>query len=107
SPDTYPVDGIIDALIQQLPRSTRRFGFDTAGTPFAALPGTSSVYSQGYEHFTLSTFCDGYVIQGSLSAYAGVTPIPNFVNATNLDRARIGGPNINDRTYTVHDFARS
>jgi hypothetical protein len=85
----YAADGVIDALMRSLPPELRRVGFDTHGTPFGELTGKTAVYSQGYEHFTLADFCDGYIIQKPLSEYATVTVIPNFINAANLERARL------------------
>jgi len=35
--NVYPVDGVIDALISELPQELRRAGFDVRGTPFGDL----------------------------------------------------------------------
>jgi hypothetical protein len=106
SPMTYPADGIIDAIMRDLPPRLRRAGFDTYGTPFGELPGEASIYHHGYEPFRLADFCDGYIIQGPLSESRGVTTIPGFINATNLRRTQSGVPNPHARDDTVEKFMR-
>jgi len=100
----YAADGAIDALIPRLPPNLRRAGFDTAGTPFGDLTGEQSIYHLGYDHFRLADFCDGYIIQGPLAGYRGVTPIPGFVNETNLSRAQQGVPNPRARNRSAKEF---
>ena len=107
APMTYPADGIIDAVMRQVPPAKRHAGFDTAGTPFGDLPGQAAIYSHGYENFRLADFCDGYIIQGTLSETAGVTPIPNFINAGNLRRAQFGVPNPRARNRPPEHFMES
>lgn len=106
SPMTYAADGIIDAVIHDLPPNLRRAGFDLQGTPFGELPGATSVYHHGYENFRLADFCDGYIIQGPLSEYRGVTTIPGFINAKNLRRAQLGVPNPHVRSDSAEQFMR-
>jgi hypothetical protein len=103
-PDTYAADGYIDALMEQVEPRLRRAGLDTLGTPFGNLPGETSVYKYGYEKFTLGTFCDGYIIQGPLAEYRGVTPIKDFVNASNLAQARAQMPNPKFRHATAEEI---
>jgi hypothetical protein len=91
-PSTYAADGYIDVVMAEIEPSFRRAGFDTRGTPFGDLPGEKSVYKYGYEKFTLSTFCDGYIFQRPLGEYEGVTPIKDFINQTNLAVARAQSP---------------
>ncbi len=83
----YPVDGVIDAVMRTVEPARRRVGFDTRGTPFGRLPATTAVYKHGYPDFRLEQFCDGYIYQKPLSEYVGVTPIHDFINAGNLERA--------------------
>ncbi len=104
---TYPADGVIDALMRELPPRLRRVGFDTRGTPFGELTGATSVYSHGYERFRLADFCDGYIIQGPLSESLGVTTIPGYINASNLRRAQLGVPNPHSRDNTIEEFMQS
>ncbi|MGD2071435.1 MAG: ChaN family lipoprotein [Gemmatimonadota bacterium] len=95
-----PADGLIDALFESSPGlRSLRVGFDVVGSPFADLPGETAVYRHGYESFDLATLCDGYIYQGPLESYRGVTPIPDFVNASNLERARLQSP--------MHRFRRA
>lgn len=105
APMTYPVDGVIDALMRELPPNLRRAGFDTThGTPFGDLAGETAIYKHGYDHFRLADFCDGYIIQGPLSEAQGVTPIDGFINAGNLRRAQLGVPNPRMRNATAEEF---
>lgn len=83
-PDVYPVDGIIDALIQKLPPERHRAGFDVANTPFSKLESTTSMWKNGYPDFTLPMYADGYIIQGPLSMYRGITVAPGFFTEENL-----------------------
>lgn len=85
-------DGYIDAVLEELEPEYRRFGVDTHETPFGSITGASAVYSQGYPHFTLATICDGYVCDGPLGAFEGVTPIRDFVNDQNILEARAQSP---------------
>jgi hypothetical protein len=60
------------------------------GAPFGDLTGEQSIYHFGYDHFRLADFCDGYIIQGPLADYRGVTPIPGFIDETNLSPCAAG-----------------
>jgi len=103
---TYAADGYIDAVMAEIEARFRNAGFDTRGTPFGDLPGENSVYKYGYEKFTLSTFCDGYIIQGPLREYQAVTPIKDFINAGNLAVARAQMPNQKFRDASAEEFNR-
>lgn len=100
----YPVDGVIDAIIAALPADQRRRGFDTRGTPVGALSARDAVYRNGYENFTLATFCDGYIIQKPLSEYEGVTTIPDFLDAETMRRAAQWIPNPRSRSKTPEEL---
>lgn len=78
----YPADGVIDALMK-----TQDFpmGFDVINSPFGDLKGDSSFFKYGYDNFTLSNFCDGYIFLAPLSELESVHWIENFVNETNYD----------------------
>lgn len=104
-PSTYPADGYIDAVMADVEPKFRRVGFDTRGTPFGDLPGEASVYKYGYEKFTLSTYCDGYIFQRPLQEYEGVTPIQNWINQTNLAEARAQS-DPKHRQATAEEFNR-
>lgn len=83
-----PVDGAIDVMLAALPPDKQRFGFDTVGSPMGSLKAETSLYSCGYDRFTLSTFCDGYICQGAFTDYEGVTPIANFIHEGNIGYVR-------------------
>lgn len=88
----YPVDGVIDTLMPTLPPKYRKVGFDTHGTPFGSLRGTTTLWKHGYDNFVLSDFCDGYIYQCALSEYTPVTPIEGFINSNNLEEAKSQSP---------------
>lgn len=83
--DTRPVHGIIDDVMAKL--GNRPIGFDVKGSPFGAISDTASYYSLGHANFTLDKYCDGYIFQGRLQDYEGVTVDPLFVTDTNLEEA--------------------
>jgi carboxyl-terminal processing protease len=103
-PPVLAADGYIDAVLNNLESKYQRVGFDLAGTSFGSLPGETSIYKFGYKHFTLDTIYDGYVCQGPLSSYRGVTAIKDFVNEINLAEARAQSPNPHMRNATASDF---
>jgi hypothetical protein len=103
-PSVRSVDGYIDAVLGELDPKYQRVGFDVKGTPFGNLPGETSIYKFGYDHFTLGTIYDGYVCQGPLSAYQGVTSIKDFINEDNVEEARAQSPNPSMRKVSADDF---
>jgi hypothetical protein len=103
-PLVLPADGYIDTLLNQIEPEYQRVGFDLKGTPFGKLPGETSLYKFGYDHFTLETIYDGYICQGPLSSYKGVTPIKDFVNERNLQEARAQSPNPDLRNASIEYF---
>lgn len=100
-------DGAIDALLADLEPEYRRFGIDTRETPFGRITGSTAVFHHGYENFTLAAFCDGYVCQGPLAGYEGVTPIRDFVNEANIEEARKQSPDPRFRNASPEEFARA
>ena len=102
-----PADGIIDRVMAELDPSLLPIGFDTGGTPFGDLPGETSVYSHGYDGFTLSMFCDGYIYHKPFSDYEGVTPIADFINESNIGYARAQSPDPEYRGRSPQDFNRA
>jgi tetratricopeptide (TPR) repeat protein len=106
-PDVFAADGIIDELMSGMDAKFRRVGFDTKGTPFEKVTGETSIYKHGYANFTLATFCDGYVFQKPLLEYKGVTPIPNFINESNIEYARQQSDDPEFRNISIDDFNRS
>lgn len=100
----YAADGQIDALFKELGPTYYPVGFDLQNTPFGVLKGENSVYSQGYENFTLSTFADGWIFQCPISQYHGVTPIEGFINGKNYERAKQQSPNPSLRKMTMDEL---
>ena len=88
-PAVYATGGMIDAVMKALGPDAYPVGFDTKGTPFGELPaGEGCLYVIGHEGLTLGDWCDGYVFTKPISEYEGMTPIPDFVDEGNLERAR-------------------
>jgi hypothetical protein len=83
----YPVGGVVDALLDDLPEEERTFGFDVKGSPFGTFPIYNKVYSEGYEEeeLTFSEMTDGYLVYGLFSEYTAVTAIDGFITEDNLD----------------------
>jgi hypothetical protein len=100
----HPADGIIDALM--LARGPRPVGFTLARGPFGELCIEDAVYRHGYEQFKLSDFCDGWIYIKPISKSEGVTPIPDWVNERNLDRARQQSPTPDARDESIEHFNR-
>ncbi len=98
----HPADGVIDALM--LAEGPRPVGFDLADGPFGELRVEDAVYRHGYEDFKLADFCDGWIYMKPISEYAGVTPIPGWVNESNLEFARAQSPNPSFRQASVEEF---
>ena len=73
-----PVDGIIDAVMEELGPDYMPVGFDVTGTLFGSVSGETSYWRNGYPDFTLETFCDGYIFQKPFREYEGVTPIKGW-----------------------------
>lgn len=76
--------GAIDRLIASTTQKSA--GFDVKGTPFAALP-LKTWYGRDDPDYTLGKFCDGYIVQGPLSDYEGVTVDERYVTAETLQEA--------------------
>ncbi len=104
APVRHPADGAIDALM--LARGPRPVGFELQDGPFGELQVEDAVYRHGYEGFRLADFCDGWIYTRPISQYQGVTPIPGWVNETNLDRARAQSPNPRFRQATIEELNR-
>jgi hypothetical protein len=103
-PMRHPADGIIDALMLAI--GPRPVGFDIGRGPFGALPIRDAVYRHGYPDFRLGDICDGWIYTRPLTAIEGATPIPGWIHAGNLERAReqCGSPAF--RNATAEEFNR-
>jgi hypothetical protein len=104
SPLQHPADGIIDSFM--LGAEHHPVGFDLATGPFGVLGVGDSVYRHGYENPELRNFCDGWIYTGPFSGYEGVTPISDWINESNLDRARAQSPNPAYRQASMERFNR-
>ena len=98
----YPAGGVIDVLM--LEEGPRPVGFDLAEGPFGEIPAEDSVYRHGYEEFNLADFCDGWIYTKPISKYEGVTPVPGWVNESNLERVRAQSPNPKYRHDSIEQF---
>jgi|GEM_PF-330522 len=100
----FSADGAIDAVINKLEPKYQNAGFDLKGTPFGKLPAETSLYKFGYPEFKIEMMYDGYIIQGPMSSYKGVTPIKDFINSSNLEYARQHSPDPSFRNSSAEDF---
>ena len=111
SKSVLPADGLIDSLIARLPDSLQRAGFDVVRTPFGELPGTTTLWQYGYNEFTLDDYCDGYIIQGPMKAYEGVSVADGFIDESNRVAAILQSanpnPKVKDTTRSVQDCMTS
>ena len=102
--DTRPMHGVIDAVMQQL--GNKSVGFDVKGSPFGAITDNQSYYSLGHARFTLDNYCDGYIFQGRLEDYEGVTVDPLSITEANLQEAiaYLPNPGFRKRVKTPEDI---
>ncbi|HEU4365731.1 MAG TPA: hypothetical protein VFT13_09750 [Candidatus Krumholzibacteria bacterium] len=100
----HPAGGVIDALMLARPGGPRTVAFDLAGSPFGEIRPRDCVYMHGYEDFKLSDFCDGWMYVKPISDYEGVRPIPDWINESNLARARRQTPTLAAREYSAAEF---
>lgn len=89
--DTRPMHGVIDAVMQKL--GNQPVGFDVKGSPFGAITDNQSYYSLDHARFTFDNYCDGYIFQGRLEDYEGVTVDPLSITEANLQEAIAYLPN--------------
>lgn len=87
--EVYAADGLIDALISRLPEGSLPFGVATTSTPFGGLTATTGIYSMGHPNFKLADLCRGYICLSPLCELQGPTPVEDFVNESNIERARV------------------
>ena len=101
-----PVDGVIDEVMASLGDKFQPVGFDVKNSPFGNLAPTGSVYSAGYDGFTLGDFCDGWIYQKPFSEYETSKFIDEFFTEENLPQAREQASNPWFRNATLEDFIR-
>lgn len=105
--EVYAADGLIDALISRLPDGSLPFGVGTEGTPFGVLTGTTGIYSLGHPYFTLRDLCRGYICLSPLCELQGPTPVEDFVNESNIERARNNAPDPGLRKASPEEFGEA
>jgi hypothetical protein len=86
SPLGHPANGIIDALMLSI--GPHPAGFDITNGPFGELDMEDTLYSHGYDNFTLAGFCDGWIYTKPISKYEGVSAIGGWINKDNETQAR-------------------
>ena len=79
-------------------------GFDVVGSPFGELRDSNTIYAVGYDHFTLATFCDGYIYFRPFSESRLVTFIEGFYDEGNIDIARVSVPQLQYRHASPEYF---
>lgn len=101
-----PVGGNSDNVMKKF--KDKRVGFDVKGSSFGRLTDTQAYYSIGYDGFTLSSFCDGYIFQRQLEDYDACTVDTLFVTGENLREAIENIPDLKDREnyLTPEDFIK-
>jgi hypothetical protein len=84
---TLPWNGVIDRAFEG---SGRPVGFDVAGSPFAALTETTTVYACGRGSVSLEEFCDGYIILDQIPNYQPVTMNPRWFDGISFSDFKKG-----------------
>jgi len=102
----YPVQGAIDAAIEELSPNSWRTGFYTSDNPVGALLIDYKIYTKGYTTLHLSDFCDAYIILNRIREQTPVTPIPDFINESNIEEATENFVGMDNKKLTVKDFTK-
>lgn len=93
-----PFQGQLDSIGTEV----GSFGIDAY--KLSQLVDSSSVYSNGYNKLRLFHLCDGYVLIKPICEQNVLTPIPNFVNDTNLSETKRQAYDMRDEKYTAQSF---
>ncbi len=102
--DRRPVNGAIDQVMASLGDDFQSCGFDVTGNPFGDLPDSETIYAVGYDDFSLSDFCDGYIYFRPFAEYETVTYIEGFYTEDNIELARIKAPQVQYRQASPERF---
>ncbi|MBN1649485.1 MAG: hypothetical protein JW874_15710 [Spirochaetales bacterium] len=98
----YPLGGIMEKVSRGLDNVNKRFAFSVAGSPFAEME-ISGEFVKGYEKKTvLDDFCYGYIFLNQITRAETVTPIPHFINDTNLAEANRNFPGPKAQGYDAN-----
>jgi len=101
----HPADGVLDAFMLNREGGPYAVGFSLADSPFGRTRIDNAVYRHGYSNeFVPSRFADGWIYTKPLSEYAGVTPIPGWIDETNIEQARRQMPNPEFRAASIDRF---
>jgi len=95
----YPVGGVLDEIIEELPEGQKARGFYVAESPFADAPIQSDALTEGLDtELTFQELTDAYITIVPISEYVPVTPIEGFIDESNIERAirEFPGPNPGD-----------
>ncbi|MDD4309866.1 MAG: hypothetical protein PHO32_05755 [Candidatus Cloacimonetes bacterium] len=76
----YPAKGVIEQVISPV---YKEIGFDLMGSPWGEMTD-DSFYTLGYPDFKLSNIYDGMIYTGRLQDLQPVTPIPDFIDESNI-----------------------
>ncbi len=88
----YPLGGLLERVKSELPEGHRP-GFTVRESPYAEAPITSDMITEGREgDLPFEQYADGYLLISRIADYRAVTPIPGFITADNLERARTDFP---------------
>jgi hypothetical protein len=98
---SYPVGGVLDALLEALPPDKGMGGFDVVGTPFGSLEVKSGWWAADHPGMTLSGICDGYVFLGPISGLHAGTPISGFIPAGDAEYAIKNFPEPKPKNLTL------
>ena len=94
----YPAGGRVDEVLRTVGPGEQAGGFDVRGTPFGSVRIASGDYRRLQDDLTFGDMADGYIVNGPINEYTGLTPIPDFITAENLAEAlrRFPGPDPGD-----------
>jgi hypothetical protein len=88
APPKAPGGGIIEDIISP---HFSELAFDLKDSPVGEL-ADDSFYSLGYEDFRLRDISDGMIYTCKLTEFKNLTPIPDFIDADNLQEFRDYAP---------------
>jgi hypothetical protein len=101
----YPVGGLMEKAMEEVPQTVTSVGFDVAASPYADAPVTSNTITEGIEgDVTLQAFTDGYLIISPIAGYEPVTPIEGFITEENIAEARRQFPGPDPGEVTVEEM---
>lgn len=100
-----PANGAVERIMGEA--GLDRAAFDVRGAAIGSLATGPSWYSHGRDTLTLGDFCDGYIYQGPLRSFEGVTVDPLFITPNNLAEANQWLPNPRARNETQAELVEN